>query len=117
VVLVSSDSLLASVKLAKAAPSVRAWLDALILLPGRSGTLAAWRAAGVAAGVVKGIGDEPPKSNGVRMSFDRAREKLVELMAVRIDGDIATVTVDQMQEADAEGDFEVGDTEGGEDDE
>jgi hypothetical protein len=106
VVLVSGSGIKGAVNASKASPTVRAWLDALTGLPGGSASLLTWRNAGVAAGVVKGIGDEAPEPGTVRKSFKRAREELVKLGAVLIEGITATATVGEMTEPEQPGDFD-----------
>jgi hypothetical protein len=113
IILVSGAAVIGAANLAKASPGVRAWLDALLSLPDGSGTLLTWRKAGEAAGVVKGVGDEPPGPEAVRKSFKRARELLVKLNAVRINSDgTVSATLADMTEPDDDdegGDFDEND--------
>jgi hypothetical protein len=91
-ILVSGDSVTGAINLNNASDSVKAWLDALKKLPGMSGKVTDWRAAGVAAGVVKGKDDQPAEASTIQKSFKRAREELVRLKAVRIIDGVATAT-------------------------
>lgn len=102
-----SEGIKGAINLANSAPSVRAWLDALVSLPGQSGSLLSWRKAGEAAGVVKGIDGEPPSVDTVQKSFKRARELLVARKAVVMNPDLtATATLDDTREPDEAGDFD-----------
>jgi hypothetical protein len=109
VVLVSGEGITGAINLAKASPRVRAWLEALASLPGGSGSIDEWRNAGAAREVVKSSTDEPVNPATVRQSFKRARDELERLKAVSIQGDRATVTIDDMREPAAAGDFDEDD--------
>lgn len=114
VVLVSGEGMTGAINLAKASDSVRGWLDALVSLGTASASVADWQAAAVARGVVKGEGVQTPKPDSVRKAMRRARDELVKLRAIKVEGGRVIPTVDDMIEPERPGEFdEEDDADGG----
>ena len=106
VVLVSGEGVIGAINIAQASPSVRGWLDALVSLGKPIATVAEWQAAAVARAVVSGEGGQPPKPDSVRKAMRRARDELMALQAIRVTGNLVTLTIEDMREPDAAGDFD-----------
>lgn len=106
VVLVSGEGVTGTLNLAQASASVKGWLDALTSLGKPVATIAEWQAAAVARAVVKGEDGQPPKPDSVRKAMRRARDELVDLSAITVNGNLVTLTIEDMIAPDAPGDFD-----------
>jgi len=108
VVLVSGEGAVGAINIAKASESVRGWFDALTSLGTQSATVAEWQAAAVALGVVKGKDGKAPEADSVRKARLRASVELVKMSAIKMEAGRAVLTIADMIEPDAAGDFDEG---------
>jgi hypothetical protein len=106
VVLVSGKGVIGAINIAQASPSVRGWLNALVSLGKPIATVAEWQAAAVERAVVSGEGGQPPKPDSVRKAMRRARDELIALQAIKVTGSLVTLTIEDMREPEAAGDFD-----------
>jgi hypothetical protein len=110
VTLDSDDAAVASIAIAKAPPSARAWLSALRSLERETVTTDEWLAEARRLGTVKGKNGGTPSDDSFRTGLARATEQLVKIGAISLSADKTrvTLTLERVEQVQAESDFGFG---------
>ena len=118
VTLDSDDVAISSIAIAGAPASARRWLGALRGLERDTVTMEEWLAEARRTGVVRGKGGAAAADDSYRTGITRATDILMKLNAITLSADktSVTLTLERVEQAQAESDFGVGDDDEGDTD-